>query len=134
MQLSFNISIAPNLPYNKNKLYKTWDYWYRDKLNFDFLEKGLGMVFSAHLAYDFSRKMFLMLCFINWPKFILWLSLLLAIFSNMCIATVFFPAWGTINFEINLVFIIKPFFFMTEKSRQNFKYLDNKKSFKDETK
>ena len=27
-------------------------------LNFDFLEKGLGIVSPPHFAYDFSRKMF----------------------------------------------------------------------------
>ena len=30
-------------------------------LNFDFLDKGLGIVSSAHSVYDFSTKMFLML-------------------------------------------------------------------------
>ena len=30
-------------------------------LNFDFLEKGLEIVFLTHFVYDFSRKMFLML-------------------------------------------------------------------------
>ena len=34
-------------------------------LNFDFLNKGLGIVSPAHFVYDFSRKMFLMLCSIN---------------------------------------------------------------------
>ena len=34
------------------------------------------------------------------------------------------------NFEIDLVFLIKPFFCMTKKSRQKFKYLENEKSFK----
>ena len=28
-------------------------------LNFDFLEKGLGIVSPSHFVYDFSRKMFL---------------------------------------------------------------------------
>ena len=28
-------------------------------LNFDFLEKGLGIVSLLHFVYDFSRKMFL---------------------------------------------------------------------------
>ena len=27
------------MAYNKNKFYKTLDYWSRDILNFDFLEK-----------------------------------------------------------------------------------------------
>ena len=38
-----------------------------------------------HFVYDFSRKMFLMLCFINRPNFIIWLSLLLVLLGNMCI-------------------------------------------------
>ena len=64
-----------NLAYNKNKLYKTLDFIKlyetldisRDMLNFDFLEKGLGIVSPPHFLYDFSRKnlMFLMLYYIN---------------------------------------------------------------------
>ena len=34
-------------------------------LNFDFLEKGIGKVPPPHFAYDFLRKMFLMLYSIN---------------------------------------------------------------------
>ena len=30
-------------------------------LNFDFLEKGVGLVSPPHFLYEFSRKMFLML-------------------------------------------------------------------------
>ena len=37
------------------------------------------------------------------------------------------------NFEINLFFLTKPFF-MTEKSWQKLKYLQNEKSFNDEIK
>ena len=33
--------------------------------NFDFLEKGLEIVFSPLFVHDFSRKMFLMLYSIN---------------------------------------------------------------------
>ena len=40
-----------------------------------------------------------------------------------------FSYYGVINFEINLIFTIKPFFYMTGKSRQYFKYLENKKRF-----
>ena len=35
------ISIALNLPCNKNKLYKTSDYQFKDMLNFNFSGKGL---------------------------------------------------------------------------------------------
>ena len=31
--------------------------------------------------------------------------------------------------EINLLFLIKPVFYLTKKSRQKFKYLKNEKSF-----
>ena len=34
-------------------------------LNFDFLEKGMGVVSQAHFAYDFSTKMLLMLYSVN---------------------------------------------------------------------
>ena len=82
------ISIALNLAYNRNKLFKTLYYWSRDMLNFDFLDKGLGILSPAHFVYDFSTKMFPMLYSINWPNFIAWLHLLLEIFGNMRIAIV----------------------------------------------
>ena len=34
-------------------------------VNFNFSEKGLGLVSQPHFVYDFSRKMFLMLHCIN---------------------------------------------------------------------
>ena len=33
------------------------------------------------------------------------------------------------DIEINLIFLIKPFFYMPKKSRQKFKYFENEKSF-----
>ena len=50
-----------NLAFNENKLYKTLDYWSRDMLNLDFSGKGVGIISPPHFAYNFSRKMFLML-------------------------------------------------------------------------
>ena len=44
-----------NLAYNKNKLYKILDYWIKNMLNFNFLKKGLGLVFPPYSVYDFSR-------------------------------------------------------------------------------
>ena len=55
-------------------------------LNSDFLDKGLRIVSPSHFVYDFSAKMYLILYSINWPNFIDWLSLLLQILGNMCIA------------------------------------------------
>ena len=91
------------------KLYKTLDYSSSDMLNFDFSEKGLGLVFPPHFVYDFLSKMFLMLYSISWPNFTVWLPLLREILHNMCIAIVCFPGCDFINFEINLIFLIKPF-------------------------
>ena len=82
------ISIALNLGYNKNKLYKTLDYWSRDMCNFNFPEKGLGLVSPPHFVYKISREMFLTLYSINWPNSIVWLPLPLEIFGNMCITIV----------------------------------------------
>ena len=50
----------------------------------------------------------------------------------MCIAIVCFSGCDVINLEINLIFLIKPFFYMTRKSRQKFEHLENKKSFQGE--
>ena len=50
---------------NKKKLYKTLYYRSRDKRNFYFLEKGLGIVSPPHFVYEFSTKVFLMLYSIN---------------------------------------------------------------------
>ena len=57
--------------------------------NFEFLDKGLGIVSPANFVYDFSTKMFLMLYSINLPNFIAWLPLLLEILDNMCITIVY---------------------------------------------
>ena len=64
---------------------------------------------------------------LNWPNFILWLLLLIEILGNMCITIACEPGCDVTKFEI--IFLIKPFCYMTKKSRQKFKYLENKKSF-----
>ena len=57
-------------------------------LNFDFIDKGLGIVSPANFVYDFSKKMFFMLYTINSPNLIAWLPSLLEILGNMSIAIV----------------------------------------------
>ena len=49
--------ISLNLAYNKNKFYKTLDYWFRYMLKFNFLGKSLGKTSPAHFVYDFSRTL-----------------------------------------------------------------------------
>ena len=93
------------------------DYWSKKMFNFDLLEKRLGIVFPPHIVYDFSREMFVMLYSSNWPNFIVWLALLLEILGDMCIAIIYFSGCDVINFEINLIFLIKPFFYITKNSR-----------------
>ena len=44
------ISIALKLAYNKNKLFKTLDYWSRDKFNFDFSDKFLHHI--LHIIFQ----------------------------------------------------------------------------------
>ena len=63
--VSIYFSIALNLGFSKNKLYKTFIYSSRDVFDFNFPEKGLGLVSPPHLVYDFSRKMFLKLYFLT---------------------------------------------------------------------
>ena len=92
------ILIALNLPYNKNKQYKTLDHWFRDMVNFSFPEKGLGLVLP-NFVYDFSTKMFLMLYSFTRPNFIAWLPLLLERLDNICITIVCEPGCDVIKFE-----------------------------------
>ena len=100
-------------------------------LNFIFLEKGLGIVLPHILGMIFHEKV-LMLYSINWPNFIERLPVLLEILVNILVDINILQLLTSdvINFEINLTFLIKPFFHMTKKSGQKFKYLDKKMSFK----
>ena len=91
-------------------------------LNFDVLGKGLGIVSPPHFVYDFSRKMFLMLYSINRPNFIVLMPLLIGVLQ-------LYVSQVRTSFKIHLIFLIKPFFYMTKKSRQKIKYHVNEKSF-----
>ena len=62
-------------------------------LNFNFSEKGPGIVSPPHFVYDFSRKIFLENIF-----------LFLKIFQE--------------KIDIILIFLIKPFPYTAKKSRQ----------------
>ena len=54
--------------------------------------------------------------------------------ANMFIATVCQRGCDVINVEVNLIFLMKSFFFMTKKSWQKFKYIENEKTFQREIK
>ena len=52
------------------------------------------------------------------------------ILGNICIAIICFPVCDFVNFEINLIFLIKHFCYMTKKSKQELKHLRMKRTFK----
>ena len=104
------ISAGLSFAYNKYRLCWTLDYWSRDMLYFDFLQKGLAIVSPPHFVYDLSRKMFLMLCSIDWPNFIVLMLYFYFTFWNIgqyvyC-TFLLTMLW---RFKINLNFLIKPF-------------------------
>ena len=66
------------------------------------------LVSLPHFLHDFWRKIFLLLYSINCPSFIVWLPLLREILGNMYIII-------CTMCDINLIFLIKPFCYTTEK-------------------
>ena len=88
----------------------------------------LELVSLPHFLYQFSRKISLTHYLINRPSCIAWLLLLLEILVNMCIVVTCCPVCGVMNFEINLIFLIMLFFYITKTSGQKCKYLKYKKS------
>ena len=59
---------------------------------------------------------------------------LFIILSKMCIAFVFFSVCDVIHFKINFVFYSCKFVYLTNMSRQKFRYLENEERFKIEIK
>ena len=125
------ILIALKLAYNRNKLFKTLHYWSRDMLNFDFLDKGLGIVSPAHFVYDFWTKMFLMLYYIllttqiSLPGFLYFLG-----YWAICVLQLFVIHVVT-SWILKLALSFQPsrFFYMTNGPWQKPKYLENENSF-----
>ena len=54
------------------------------------------------------------------------------IYEAVCVLELF--ASNIITFEINVIFLIKPLFYIIKKLRKQFKYLENKRSFSGEIK
>ena len=76
---------------------------------FDILEKGLVIVFLPHFLNDFLIKMFLMLYSTKWTNCLVAFTSYIAIFC--------FLGCDVINFEINLIFLMKRFSYMTKTLR-----------------
>ena len=58
------------------------------------------------------------------------LSDYLEILGNMCIAIVCFPDCDVISFEINVIFLIKPFLTWPKRQDKNVNILATKRAFK----
>ena len=75
----------------------------------------------------FDKKLFLMLCFIYWPNFVVWLPLLFEMSGNMVIVIVRISVCDIKNFETYLLAV-----FLTNKRSQekNINISWTKKAFK----
>ena len=115
-------------------MYKTLDYqeiWLIQRYaQFWFFRKESGTRFpTAFYVWLFNKK-----CFSSYILLTDQISLsdciYLLSFGQYGIAIVCWPGRDVINLEINLIFLIMPFFYMTKRSRQKFKYLRTKIAFK----
>ena len=52
---------------------------------------------------------------LNWPSFIVWLLLLREMLDKICIVIVYWPGCDVINFQVNLIFLIKFSFLHDQK-------------------
>ena len=91
--------------------------------NFNFSEKVLGLFSSPQSVYDFSHVIFykltkfhFLIAFTSW-------DIGQYVYYNC------YPGCGIIKFDNNLIFVIKPFCYMTKKSRQKFKCIENEKNY-----
>ena len=82
---------------------------------FEKIKRELELVSLPHFPHNFWRKIFLLLYSINWLYFIVWLPLLCEVLGNMCIVIVSKPGWDVMNFEVNLIFLIKHSFLHDQK-------------------
>ena len=114
-QWVWEISSIPIFAFKKSFI------WGKSKRN------SYSIIFSERFLKKLSMSF--MLYAITWPNFIVWLLLLLEILDFMLIAIVSFPGCDVINFEMNFIFLTKPFFpTWIKKSKQKFKYLQNERS------
>ena len=91
----------------------------------------MELVSLPNFLHDFWKKIFLLLYSTNWPNFNVWSPLLCEILDKMCIKVIVcYSGCDVKNFEINLIFIIKPFPLYDQNVKaKKFKYIENEKSF-----
>ena len=79
------------------------------------IKRGLELVSLPHFRHHSWRKIFFLLYSINWSNFVVWLSILCKVLGNICIAIACKPGCDVMNFEVNLIFLIKQFFLHDQK-------------------
>ena len=85
---------------------------------FCFFRKRSGNSFPAtFFVWFFKKNMFLIFYYFSWLNSIVLLPSHSNRMGNMSIAVVCFPGSDVINVKTNLIFLIKPFFYMTKKSK-----------------
>ena len=87
-----------------------------------------GTSLSASFCAWFLAKNFILLYSVNWPNFIAWLLLLHEILYNIWIVIVCSPGCDVINIEINLIFLMKPFFLHEQKVKTKRAFIEVNKT------
>ena len=97
-------------------------YW--DMLNLDISENVQKTFSPPELVHDFSWFFICLLLYsVNLPNLIAGFPLLLEILGNM-------SGCGAINFETKLIFLFKPFLYMTKNEDKNLNIFQTKRNFK----
>ena len=119
---------SPNLAYNKNKLYKTLDYW-SIYAQFWCFNKESENSFSTTFCVWISKQnvSHCLIVFTSWD--IGYYKYCNCLFS-LSIATVYFPDCDAINFEINHIFLIKPLLTWPKIQDKNLNVLRKERAFK----
>ena len=91
-------------------------------------KKRSGTSLLASFCAYYSKKSISFVIFYWLTKFHCLATLLCEILDNMWIAFACKPGRDVMNFEVNLICLIKPFFLHEQKSWQKFRYLENKKN------
>ena len=93
-------------------------------------KRGPELVSQPHFLYDFWRKIFLILYSINWPSFIVLLSLLFKMSGNMFNMIVCVPVCDVISIEIYVSFLIKSISYKSKRRGKNLNILRMERAFK----
>ena len=126
VQLSFSIFRQPSTQHTMKPNYIKLQTIHLDVCSILIFYKRVWKQFLYHiLSMNFQKNCFSYSFLIN--QISLSDCLYFIRYCAVCVSQLFIslPGRDSINFEINLIFLTKPFFYMTKISRQKFKYLEN---------